>query len=377
MPLGTIEQAIADVREGKLVVVAADEDAESGGHLVAAAELITARQIEFMAAHARGPICLALPRERSALGRLPIADRHADSSPLATTGSGKAAAPVGAVDGSPAAERVRSIRAVLDGTAAPSDLHHSPHVALLGAQPGGVLGRAGHAEASADLGRLAGLRPVGALCRLLTPDGTPMRRPAIEAFAERHRLALVTVTQLLAYRLRHEQVVHRVADTRLPTPFGEFRAIGYRNDLNGAEDVALVYGEVAGATDVVARVHFRCLTGDVFGSAECDGDGPLRSAMRIIAECGAGVIVYLDQEGRGIGLLDRLKAHERQDIGHELVENAPRGRRHYGIGTQILRDLGLSSIRLLTNDPGHLVGLDGCGLEVVERMPIAPVPADP
>jgi 3,4-dihydroxy 2-butanone 4-phosphate synthase/GTP cyclohydrolase II len=274
-----------------------------------------------------------------------------------------------------AADRAKTIQVAIDPATMPSDLRRPGHVFPLRARPGGVLQRVGHTEASVDLARLAGLHPSGVICEVLSDDGTMMRRPQLERFALEHGLTFVTVAQLVAYRLQNERLVHRAAEARLPTPHGDFRVIGYENDVDAHEHVALVYGDVDGVEDVLVRMHSKCLTGDVFGSSRCDCGPQLLAAMRLIVEAGAGVIVYLDQEGRGIGLLNKLKAYELQDKGHDTVEaNRALGfapdLRDYGIGAQILMDLGLSSIRVLTNNPRKMVGLDGYGLEIVERVPL-------
>jgi 3,4-dihydroxy 2-butanone 4-phosphate synthase / GTP cyclohydrolase II len=382
MPFGQVTQAIADIRAGKLVIVADDEDRENEGDLIGAAEKVTPEMINFMATHGRGLICLTLTPERcQALGLSQMTDANTESRETAFTVSVDAAARFGVTTGISAADRAATIRVAIDPSAAPADLRRPGHVFPLRARPGGVLQRVGQTEASVDLARLAGLYPAGVICEILNADGSMARRPDLEAIATRHGLTFITVAQLVAYRLAHERLVHRVAEARLPTPFGEFRIIGYRNDVDGAEHVALVHGEVQGQSNVLVRMHSKCLTGDVFGSARCDCGWQLHSAMRQIAAEGRGVIVYLDQEGRGIGLLNKLKAYQLQDAGRDTVTaNEELGfkpdLRNYGIGAQILLDCGLSSIRVLTNNPMKLVGLEGYGLQILERVPLVPAPSE-
>jgi len=310
-----------------------------------------------------------------------MADENTEAHEPAFTVSVDAAKRFGVTTGISAGDRAKTVRVAIDPATVPSDLRRPGHVFPLRARPGGVLQRVGQTEASVDLARLAGLYPAGVICEILADDGTMMRRPALEKFAERHGLTFITVAQLVSHRLQTERLVHRVAEARLPTPHGEFTIIGYRNDVDQAEHVALVYGQVAGRENVLVRMHSKCLTGDVFHSGRCDCGWQLNNAMRMIAEEGAGAVVYLDQEGRGIGLLNKLKAYELQDAGHDTVEanqrlGFPPDLRNYGIGAQILIDLGLRSIRVLTNNPRKLVGLEGYGLELVERVPIVPDPTD-
>lgn len=382
MSFGTIEQAIEDIKNGRLVVVADNEDRENEGDIVAAAQAITPDAINFMAKHGRGLICLTLTPERcDALGLPQMAEQNTDSLETAFTVSVDAAKSYGVTTGISAWDRAKTIQVAIDPATQPSDLRRPGHVFPLRARPGGVLQRVGQTEASLDLARLAGMYPAGVICEILAEDGTMMRRPELELFSKEHGLTFVTVAQLVAYRLQNERLVHRVANVRLPTSLGEFRLVGYRNDVDDREHVALVYGEVAGQEDVMVRMHSKCLTGDVFGSQRCDCGFQLHRAMEIISQAGRGVIVYLDQEGRGIGLLNKLKAYALQDDGSDTVEanehlGFPPDLRNYGIGAQILLDQGLTSIRVLTNNPMKLVGLEGYGLTMVERIPIEPHATD-
>ena len=375
MPFATVEQAIEEIRAGRFVVVADDEDRENEGDLVCAAELVTPEMINF-ALEAKGMICLALTAERCGQLGLPLmSEDNTEAMRTAFTVSIDAAPRFGVTTGISASDRATTIRVAVDPESTARDLRRPGHIHPLRAREGGVLQRVGHTEAAVDLARLAGLTPAGVICEILNPDGTTARRPQLEAFCARHGLTFITVAQLVAYRLKHERLVHRVAEARLPTDFGEFRVLGYRNDVDAQEHVALVYGDVSDGEGVLVRMHSKCLTGDVFHSMRCDCGWQLHRAMEMIVAAGRGVIVYLDQEGRGIGLLNKLKAYELQDRGADTVEaNEQLGfkpdLRNYGIGAQILLDLGVRSIRVLTNNPRKLVGVEGYALRVDERVPI-------
>jgi 3,4-dihydroxy 2-butanone 4-phosphate synthase/GTP cyclohydrolase II len=376
MEFATIEQAIDDIRAGRLVIVADDEDRENEGDLICAAERATPEIVNFMARHGRGLICLALTAERcEELGLFPMAETNPDEYRTAYTVSIDASPRFGVTTGISAHDRAATIRVAVDPDTKPADLRHGGHVFPLRAREGGVLQRVGHTEAAVDLARLAGLTPAGVICEILNDDGTTARREQLEQFAAHHKITFVTVAQLVAHRLKNERLVHRVAEARLPTEHGEWKVVGYRNDVDDREHVALVFGEIGDGENVMARMHSKCLTGDVFHSLRCDCGWQLSKSMEMIAADGRGVIVYLDQEGRGIGLLNKLKAYELQDRGADTVEANERlgfkaDLREYGIGAQILLDLGLKSIRPITNNPRKMVGLEGYGLSVNERVPI-------
>ncbi len=376
MPFNTVEQAIADIAAGKLIIVADDEDRENEGDLIGAAQLVTPEMINFMIKRAGGLICLALPGERvDQLGLAPMAESNLDEYRTAYTVSIDASPRFGVTTGISASDRAATIRVAVDPATVPGDLRHGGHVFPLRAREGGVLQRVGHTETAVDIARLAGVYPAGVICEILNEDGTTAKRPQLEAFAREHGLTFITVAQLVAHRLKHERLVHRVAEARLPTEYGTWTIFGYKNDVDTHEHVAITYGDIGDGENVLVRMHSKCLTGDVLHSLRCDCGWQLDTAMKMIQTEGRGVIVYLDQEGRGIGLLNKLKAYELQDAGADTVEaNEQLGfapdLRNYGIGAQILLDLGLKSIRPITNNPRKMVGLEGYGLSVRDRVPI-------
>ena len=375
MPFASIEQAIADLQAGKFLVVADDEDRENEGDLVCAAEFITPSMVNFLM-QAKGMICLALSPERVAQLDLPMMGaENTDALRTAYTVTVDASPRFGVTTGISAPDQAATIRAAANPHAVPGDLRRPGHVHPLRARAGGVLQRVGHTEAAVDLMRLAGLQPAGVICEILNAEGATAKRGELDRFAQEHGLTFITVADLVAHRLRNERLVHRVAEARLPTEHGEFRIIGYRNDVDAHEHVALVHGDITGGEDVLVRMHSKCLTGDVFHSARCDCGWQLHRAMELVSQAGRGVVVYLDQEGRGIGLLNKLKAYELQDRGADTVEANERlgfapDLRNYGIGAQILLDLGMHSIKPITNNPKKLVGLEGYGLKVRERVPL-------
>jgi 3,4-dihydroxy 2-butanone 4-phosphate synthase/GTP cyclohydrolase II len=378
MGLATIPEAIEDIKAGKMVIVVDDEDRENEGDLIMAAEKVTPEAINFMAVHARGLICMPCNGQRLDELKVPMMVAN-NTAKLGTAFTVTCEAREGTSTGISAADRACTIRTVIDPKTKPEDLVYPGHMFPLRAKDGGVLVRTGQTEATVDLARMAGLYPAGVCCEIMNEDGTMARLPQLEVFAKKHGLKIISVADLIAYRFRHERLVQRVAEAKLPTPYGEFRVIAYKSSTDPDEHVALVMGDVATDEPVLVRVHSQCLTGDVFGSLRCDCGEQIKMAMKKIAAEGRGVVLYMRQEGRGIGIHNKIRAYALQDEGLDTVEaNITLGfkpdQRTYGTGAQILVDLGVRNMRLMTNNPKKMSGLESYGLKITEHLPLTTEP---
>lgn len=369
----TIEEAIADIKAGKMVVVVDDKRRENEGDLIMAADMVTPQAINFMAKFGGGLICMPIIKDR--LKELNIGMMVAENTDTHKTAFTVSVDASETTTGISAHERALTIKKLIEPTAKPNDFNKPGHIFPLGYKKGGVLVRAGHTEAAVDFAQLAGLYPAGVICEIMNEDGSMARVPELKEYVKKHKLKLVTIADLITYRRKHEKLIDKVSEVRLPTKFGIFKAVGYRDKINNEEHIALVMGDIKTEDPIIARVHSECLTGDVFGSERCDCGDQLDEAMRRIAQEGRGVLLYMRQEGRGIGLLNKLKAYHLQDNGMDTVEanealGFPADLRDYGIGAEILADLGARNLRLMTNNPKKISGIFGFGLKVVERIPL-------